>query len=92
MLSSLTKLPALYALVLGLGVMGCMTALAITGHIAGADVENVVLLVLGLGGATTAAHVGGAVSTSAASNAVASTPAPNPAFEPTATVPVTTAT
>jgi hypothetical protein len=69
------------ATALALAFMGCITALAITGHITGSDALVAFGIVGGGGTAVGAAHVTGQVVSSAASSAaqpLAQGPAPSP--------------
>ena len=64
------------ALILGLALIGSALAGLITGHLASADFMTVVGVTVGIGGAVTAAHVGGAVANSSAANTTGTTVAP----------------
>ena len=69
-------------LLLALALIGCATAALITGHLTSGDYMTVVGVTVGIGGAVTAAHVGGTVAnagnatSSVAQPADASTAAP----------------
>lgn len=56
-----TAISTSQALILGVVVVGCSTAAVVTGHISGSEFMTAVGIVLGAGGAVTAAHVGGSV-------------------------------
>lgn len=60
------KLSGLSGLVLAVAVIGCVTALSITGHIPGNDALIAIVGVATGGTGIVAAHVGGAVATNAA--------------------------
>ena len=67
------------AVAIGLAIIGCTTALAITGHVSGDVAINTFLLVGGGAIGITGAHVGGVV----ASGSAGSTAVPAPGTAPT---------
>jgi hypothetical protein len=87
MWNNLLGAPGTAGLITGLAYLGAVTALAITGHITGAD-ALVALGILG-GGATavTATHVAGNAITKAAGATVTAGAAPDPPPAPPAVTP-----
>jgi hypothetical protein len=76
------------ATAVALAFMGCVTALAITGHITGSEALVAFGIVGGGGTAVGAAHVTGSVVSAAASSAVTpAAPAPAPSLGPPAAPP-----
>lgn len=70
----LTKSPAWAGFLLALALIGCTTALAITGHISGDAALATFGLVGGAGGGIVGAHIGGQVANNATSPPGSPTP------------------
>lgn len=66
MFSGLSKSAIWPATVIVLGVLGCVTALAITGHMTGTDALPIITLITGGVIGTASAHVGAQAATNAA--------------------------
>ena len=70
------------AVAIGLAIIGCTTALAITGHVSGDVAINTFLLVGGGAIGITGAHVGGVVASGSANPAPGTTTVPAPGTAP----------
>lgn len=92
------KINAWQAVAVGVAIIGCTTALAITGHVSGDTAVNTLVLVGGATAGITGAHVGGTVATNntggptPVSSPAGVAPPPQPPVQPAAETNSTAAT